>query len=61
MGDSEIPQFCDQDCIGNLIDPICAECQEHYDYWCAVDDSEMDIDWSEYNDMVTSEWDVNGE
>jgi len=55
MQNTEVPQFCGQDCIGNLIDPICADCQAHYDYWCTVDDSEMDIDWSEYSEIVSSE------
>lgn len=50
------PFPCEDDCIMILRDPPCAECEAHYQYWAEVDDSEMDIDWSEYADIDYGEW-----
>jgi len=52
---NEIPQQCDENrCFDDLLsgatDDLCPDCQAWYDHWCSVDDSEMDIDWSEYED-----------
>jgi hypothetical protein len=52
---SEVPQPCKADCIMNLKEP-CGDCEAHYQYWAEVDNSEMDIDWSEYADITSSEW-----
>lgn len=52
------PHPCDYNCFDDFLsgktDDLCTECQGWYDYWCEVDDSEMDIDWSEYDDI--EEW-----
>lgn len=55
MQDAEIPERCERDCIMILEDP-CESCAAWHAYWSEVDDSEMDIDWSEYEAIVTSEW-----
>lgn len=49
------PHPCENDCITHLVEP-CEQCTAHYVYWAEVDDSEMDIDWSEYADITTSVW-----
>lgn len=49
------PQQCDNYCLMELAYDPCADCLAHYAYWCEVDDSEMDIDWSEYEDVITRE------
>jgi len=60
MTTNEVPQCCDYGCFNDLqwggVDVVCAQCQAWYDFWCEVDDSEMDIDWSEFEDITTSEW-----
>lgn len=48
------PQPCENECIMQLVDP-CQQCEDHYQYWAEVDNSEMDIDWSEYEDVITRE------
>jgi hypothetical protein len=53
---TDTPQRCEDDCIMILRDPACADCEAWHAYWSEVDNSEMDIDWSEYADIVSSEW-----
>lgn len=57
---TEVPERCERDCI-MILEELCEACATHYTYWCEVDDSEMDIDWSEYADITTSEWETDGE
>lgn len=40
MSVNEIPEPCENDCIGNLIDPACEKCMAHYQYWADVDSSD---------------------
>ena len=58
---SKVPQPCDYYCFDDFLsgktDDLCSECQAYYEYWCEVDDSEMDIDWSEYEELYENgEW-----
>lgn len=56
------PHPCEDDCFMILRDPACADCEAWMQYWADVDSSEMDIDWSEYADITTSEWEeIHGE
>lgn len=56
MQGAEVPERCEYDCIMQLFDTACEQCTAYYVYWAEVDNSEMDIDWSEYADITTSEW-----
>lgn len=60
MSMTEVPQRCEKDCIMILEDP-CVDCEAWHAYWSEVDDSEMDIDWSEYDDIISSEWEEDDE
>lgn len=42
MEDDLIPELCENDCIMNLIDPVCDKCQTWYQYWADIDNSELD-------------------
>lgn len=50
---NEIPDMCENQCLMDLAnDDPCGDCLANYAHWCEVDDSEMDIDWSEYRDLT---------
>lgn len=55
MALNEVPEPCDNDCIMQLFDTACEQCTAHYVYWAEVDSSDMDIDWSEYEDILIKE------
>lgn len=48
---SEIPQPCENECIMHLVDPPCSQCEAYYIYWAEVDDSELEMDWSQIGEL----------
>lgn len=45
----EIPEMCEVNCFAVLAEDPCGRCEDWLAYWADVDNTEMDIDWDEYN------------